>query len=167
MFALNLMFEDSQLSGCPLNAERMNSLCSEVLQQQSLVPLDGVDCVEFSVQLLDTDAMQSLNSQYRQRDAATNVLSFESSMPVLKDEQGQMHRALGDLVFCPKVIASEAAEQVKSIDEHWVHMLVHGTLHLCGYDHVDSADAETMENLEIHILSSLGVPDPYQNRPVS
>lgn len=167
MFVLNLMLADSSLSGCPFSEEQMTNLCSRVLQQQSLVPLQGIDCVELSVQLLDIDAMQSLNLEYRQRDAATNVLSFESSMPVLNDEQGDSYRALGDLVFCPQVISLEADEQAKTIDDHWVHMLVHGTLHLCGYDHIESADAETMENLEIQILSSLGLSDPYQNQSVS
>lgn len=167
MFALNLMLTDSSVSGCPLTNDQMTNLCNKVLQQQSLVSFQEIDCVELSVQLLDTSAMQSLNLDYRQRDAATNVLSFESSMPVLNDEEGGTHHVLGDLVFCPPVISSEAGEQAKSINDHWVHMLVHGTLHLCGYDHIESADAETMENLEIQILSSLGLSDPYQNQPVS
>lgn len=113
---------------------------------------------ELSVRIVDHEESQSLNAQYRHKDKPTNVLSFPAELP-----DGVDVPLLGDLVICAPVVASEAQEQGKSINAHWAHMVVHGTLHLLGYDHIDDAEAEIMESLETEILCQLGYPAPYEN----
>lgn len=167
MFELNLMLADDQAGiSCPLEISGLHRYCTLALQQQSRLDTDDVSQIEMSVQMLDSESMRALNQQYRNKDSATNVLSFESGMPVLGDSETQKLLALGDLVFCPEVIASEACAQAKSEDGHWAHLVVHGTLHLCGYDHLEPADATEMENLEIQILLRSGIANPYQAQPV-
>ncbi len=111
---------------------------------------------EISIKIVDLDEMRSINLQYRQKDKPTNVLSFPSNLP-----EGLPITFLGDLVLCPPVIEQEALEQNKSLESHWAHMIVHGTLHLLGYDHEIETDAQKMENLEINILDTLGFTNPY------
>ena len=142
--------------------------CRATLVQQGQLDLAGVSDLELSVQLLDTEAMRELNLQYRHKNSPTNVLSFASEMPLMVADTGVARDAvggglliLGDLVLCPDIIAREATEQSKIPLQHWAHMLVHGTLHLCGYDHEDVQEAQAMEELEILVLSGLGIPDPY------
>lgn len=167
MFNLNLMFaQDSDNTRCALDERAVKQHCIAALEQQTLADLSPVDEIEISIQMLDKGAMRSLNAQFRNKDSSTNVLSFESDMPVLHDEQDKALLVLGDLVFCPDVIAAEALSQSKSEAQHWAHMVVHGALHLCGYDHVDPAEALIMEELEIQILSSLDVSNPYQLQAV-
>lgn len=117
------------------------------------------DQTEVSVRLVDTGEIQALNRDYRQKDKATNVLSFPAG-PIagLPEAASQV---LGDIVVCAGVVRDEAAEQGKSADDHWAHMLVHGTLHLLGYDHDTDADAAEMEALEARILVGNGSTDPY------
>lgn len=114
---------------------------------------------EISLRVVDAEEGQSLNRQYRDRDYATNVLSFPAELPA-----GIKLPLLGDLVVCAPVIAREASEQGKRLRDHYAHMTIHGTLHLLGFDHEKVADAERMEMLERKILSGLNVPDPYQSR---
>lgn len=114
---------------------------------------------EITIRVVDFDESQTLNAQYRHQNKPTNVLSFPSELP--PELQIPL---LGDLVVCAGVVAREAAEQGKSLAAHWAHMVVHGTLHLLGYDHESDAEAETMEALETHILSQLGFPAPYEPR---
>lgn len=119
------------------------------------------DC-EIGIACVDLDQSQQLNLEYRRKDKPTNVLSFPSEIP---EEILPMlaARPLGDLVICIPVVLQEAAEQQKVPVEHFTHMLVHGTLHLLGYDHeVSDEDAEEMEALEIEILAKLGLNNPYQ-----
>lgn len=110
-----------------------------------------------SIRLVDEDESQELNHQYRGKDKATNVLSFPSELPDFVDDP-----LLGDLAICASVVIREAREQGKAIAAHWAHMTIHGTLHLQGYDHINDADAEEMESLEIAILAELGYPNPYE-----
>ena len=145
-----------------MDAGLINGHARVALEHQRRVDLDTIDQVEISVQMLDSSAMRSLNQKYRDADKPTNVLSFESSMPALRDDETGTLLVLGDIVFCPEVIASEAWAQCKSCEQHWAHMIVHGTLHLCGYDHEADEEANVMESLEVQILSRLDVPDPYQ-----
>ena len=117
---------------------------------------------EIGIACVDTTESQKMNLDYRQKDKPTNVLSFSSELP---EEVLAMLDAwpMGDLVICIPVVLQEALEQHKTPIEHFTHMLVHGTLHLMGYDHETSEqDAEEMEALEIQILAKLGFNNPYQ-----
>ena len=114
------------------------------------------DDAEVSIRLVDEAEMTALNSRYRDKAGSTNVLSFPVDLP-----GGIDHPLLGDIVICPAVVNREAAEQEKTPRQHWSHMLVHGSLHLLGYDHVESSDARVMEALETEILRGLGHPCPY------
>lgn len=104
---------------------------------------------------------QALNRDYRGKDYPTNVLSFPYDAPPVPLEDGEAEY-LGDLVVCLPVVEREAAEQGKTPTQHWAHLLVHGLLHLQGYDHITDSEAEEMEALETAILARLGFPDPYQ-----
>lgn len=122
--------------------------------------LDRLDTAanrEMTIRLVEPDESQTLNRDYRGKDKPTNVLSFPFETPPGLDELP----LLGDLIICHAVVVREAAEQGKALPNHYAHMVVHGTLHLLGYDHVDEADAEAMEALEREILASFDVPDPY------
>jgi probable rRNA maturation factor len=112
---------------------------------------------EVSVYIVDEVESQELNAEYRGKDKPTNVLSFPADIP---EEVGVP--LLGDLVVCAPVVEREAQEQSKSLSAHWAHMLVHGTLHLLGFDHIVDDDAEVMETLETQIVTGLGYPAPYQ-----
>jgi len=112
---------------------------------------------ELSIRIVDAEEGQSLNLQYRGKDYATNVLSFPVELP-----PGVDLPLIGDLVICAPVVTREAAEQGKKATDHWAHLTVHGTLHLLGYDHIDEAEAETMEALETRVLAGLGIADPYE-----
>ncbi len=111
-----------------------------------------------SMLVTTADEMQQLNKQYRDHDKTTNVLSFPMQSPEEVDIS-----LLGDIVLCASVIQQEAGQQSKSDDSHWAHMVVHGMLHLQGYDHVQNDEAENMEQLEISILDRLGFANPYES----
>lgn len=118
------------------------------------------DC-EIGIACVDNDKSHKLNLEYRGKDKPTNVLSFPSDLP---DEMAEILDSfpIGDLVICIPVVLREAQEQNKIALTHFTHMLVHGTLHLMGYDHETSdEDADEMEALEIEILAKLGFENPY------
>ena len=115
------------------------------------------DEAEVSVLIVDTEEGAELNEQWRGKQGATNVLSFPSGLPAELNLP-----LLGDLIICAPVVEREAQEQSKALQAHWAHMMIHGTLHLLGYDHIIEAEAEEMEALETKILAELGYPDPYQ-----
>ncbi|MBN2646353.1 MAG: rRNA maturation RNase YbeY [Thiotrichales bacterium] len=117
--------------------------------------------VEMVVRMVDAEESQALNRDYRGMDKPTNVLSFPFEQPPGLLELGEELPYLGDLVLCVEVVAREAAEQNKSLEAHWAHLIVHGTLHLQGFDHIEEAEAEEMEALEQQIMQALGYPDPY------
>lgn len=122
--------------------------------------LDGRrEVAEVVVRVVGPEEGCRLNRDYRGRDYATNVLSFPFEAPPGLDEDLP---ELGDLVICADVVAHEAAEQAKPPSHHWAHMVVHGTLHLLGYDHMEEAEAREMESAEREILAGLGIPDPYR-----
>jgi probable rRNA maturation factor len=112
---------------------------------------------EVSIRLVDIDEMTTLNGNFRGKPGPTNVLSFPSDLP-----QELELPLLGDIVICAPVVRDEAQAQHKSLQAHWAHMTVHGTLHLLGYDHIEEDEALAMEALETEILTSLNYPCPYQ-----
>lgn len=116
------------------------------------------DEAEVTVRLVDEAESQALNRDYRGKDNPTNVLSFPFEAP-----PGVALPLLGDLVICRQVVEREAAEQNKSLQAHWAHMVVHGCLHLLGFDHIKDDEAEAMEAREIAILAGLGMDNPYQD----
>ena len=111
---------------------------------------------ELTVRLVDERESQQLNHEYRQKNKPTNVLSFPAELPDFVDLP-----LLGDLIICAPVVAKEAKEQHKVLSAHWAHMVIHGTLHLLGYDHIDENDATQMEAIETTILASMGIACPY------
>ncbi|MEN9706122.1 MAG: Endoribonuclease YbeY [Pseudomonadota bacterium] len=113
---------------------------------------------EIAVQVVTPAAMRRLNRHFRGKDKPTNVLSFPSTVA-----SGVFPQPLGDIVVCPAVLRREARDQGKPERAHWAHLVVHGTLHLVGYDHEDDADALRMERREISVLRRLGIPNPYRS----
>ena len=139
-------------------------------QSQQIPPRNELECwigaalhsqqleeAEVSLYIVDEHESQELNKQYRGKDYPTNVLSFPADIP---EEVGIP--LLGDLVVCAPVVEREAQEQGKALAAHWAHMLVHGSLHLLGFDHLEDIEAEDMEALETEIITGLGYPAPYQ-----
>lgn len=128
----------------------------ESLRRWAGLALRGKPGHELTIRLVDADESRELNRDYRGKDAPTNVLSFPSDLPPELNIP-----LLGDLVICVPVVLREAAEQGKSAEAHWAHMVIHGCLHLLGYDHMEDAEAEEMETLERQLLAELGISDPY------
>ncbi|WP_341936480.1 rRNA maturation RNase YbeY [Marinimicrobium sp. C2-29] len=147
----------SQSAGLPERAQ-LESWIGAALHAGTRQPLSEA---EVSVYLVDEAESRELNLRYRDKDKPTNVLSFPADLPPELNLP-----LLGDLVVCAPVVEREAREQGKTAQAHWAHMLVHGTLHLLGYDHIDPAEAEAMESLETRILTRLNYPAPYvETRP--
>ena len=119
---------------------------------------DERDISELNLRIVDEIESAEFNQQYRGKSGATNILSFPfdavtpEPLPIL-----------GDLVICAPVVNREAAEQHKTLPAHWAHIIVHGVLHLLGYDHIDDNDAEQMEALETAIMLKLDFPPPYES----
>jgi probable rRNA maturation factor len=112
---------------------------------------------EISLMVVSEAVSRELNHQYRGKDRPTNVLSFPADIPAYVESH-----LLGDLVICAPVVEREAQEQNKPLDHHWAHLTIHGCLHLLGYDHINEADAQVMEQLEIELLAELNIPNPYE-----
>lgn len=120
-----------------------------------LAALNGRPAVEVTLRIVDEAESALLNSTYRHKHGATNVLSFAFDAQAAGDY-------LGDIVVCAPVVAREARLQGKPVQAHWAHMVVHGILHLLQYDHSNPAEASIMERLETRLLAEVGYPDPYQ-----
>ena len=133
------------------------SQCIQWLEQ--FLP-EFCDPAELTIRIVARSESRELNHQYRGKDKSTNVLSFPFEQPEFIGEDIELP-LLGDLVICADVVEQEAKQQNKTVEAHWLHMIVHGTLHLLGYDHIDDNEAEEMENLEIKILQKMGFPNPY------
>ena len=127
--------------------------------------LTAAVAVEISVRLTSDEEVHQLNNQYRHKDKPTNVLSFPMVQPDLLEtvtqnsDDGEV--LLGDIVLAHGVCAREAADRGITLETHATHLIVHGTLHLLGYDHIDDREAEAMEAIEIDALGRLGIADPY------
>jgi len=123
--------------------------------QSVLIQLDKGDS-ELLIRFVDPTEIQQLNKIYRHQDKTTNVLSFPSDLPIEIDEE-----ILGDVVICNEIVAKEAKMQQKTFNNHLIHMAIHGTLHLLGFDHIEGSEAEKMESLEVEILEKLQIDNPY------
>lgn len=134
------------------SAAQMQICLDMVLSAQNLTEQ------EITVRIVSCEESQQLNGQYRENNKPTNVLSFAFEAPAEIDIN-----LLGDLVICADIVEQEATEQNKPILHHWLHMLVHGTLHLLGLDHIKDEEAKRMEGLEIAILAKLDIDDPYKD----
>ena len=129
----------------------------EHIQRWVDVVLDGFNQdTEIVVRIVDEQESTKLNEQYRLKPGPTNILSFPVEVP-----EGIELNLLGDLVVCAPVLEKEALEQHKALTDHWAHIIVHGVLHLLGYDHIDETQAELMESKEITILNTLNIKNPY------
>ncbi len=129
------------------------------IEQWANVALHEVsECIEMVIRIVDEDESAQLNETYRHKFGATNVLSFPFDVP-----EGIELNLLGDLVICAPVLAREAQEQHKTLMAHWAHIIIHGTLHLLGYDHIDDTDAQKMEEKEIALLKTLSISNPYDD----
>ena len=145
---IDLQIACEQESGLP-TAEQIEQCATAAVQPQS-------DEVEMTVRIVDEAESHELNLNYRGKDRPTNVLSFPFECP----DEVELP-LLGDLVICRQVVEREAQEQDKPVMAHWAHMVVHGSLHLLGYDHIEDDEAEKMESLETQIMTGLGFADPY------
>jgi probable rRNA maturation factor len=128
------------------------------LKRWALVALGAKARGELTLRVVDDDESAALNSRYRGKSGPTNVLSFRAESPAGRSAE---LLPIGDVVICAGVVAREAREQGKPLTAHWAHMVVHGTLHLQGYDHDTERDAAAMEARERVLLADLGFPDPY------
>lgn len=111
---------------------------------------------EIVIRIVDVHESAQLNKQYRHKPGPTNILSFPVEIP-----EGISLNLLGDLVICAPVLEREALEQGKVLSHHWAHIIIHGVLHLLGYDHIGDDEAEVMENKEIELLQKLNINNPY------
>lgn len=120
--------------------------------------LDKAECNggDLTIRIVDESEMADLNYRYRGKSGTTNVLSFP-----FEAVEGLQLDIFGDLVICASVVAAEAGAQGKSLTDHWAHMVIHGTLHLCGFDHQLEQEAEQMELLEMSIMAGFGIANPY------
>jgi probable rRNA maturation factor len=141
----------------PAEDELARLLAEAVEASIVLGRLDAVEGSELSVVFTDDAHVKILNASYRDKDSATNVLSFPATPP------GSPHFGplLGDIVVAQETVSREAEEQGVSFEQHLTHLVVHGLLHLFGHDHLDDEEAERMESLETQILARLGIADPY------
>ncbi|MEO6697856.1 MAG: rRNA maturation RNase YbeY [Paraperlucidibaca sp.] len=148
--------DDVSAEGLPTEADCQRYF-DAVLQIVGITQSCSVD-----IRVVGREEGRILNAQYRDKDYATNVLSFSADLPeALLAELDE--RPLGDLAICADVVAAEAIEQGKPLAAHWAHMIVHGGLHLLGHDHIEADDAARMEPLELEILSCLGIDNPYDD----
>jgi probable rRNA maturation factor len=148
-----------------LAVEKENDLPSEeqlnIWANAALVTRTEHEEPELTIRIVDEAESQELNFEYRGKDKPTNVLSFPFEAPAHVPIP-----LLGDLVVCKQVVEREAIEQGKTLTAHWAHMIVHGCLHLLGYDHIEDEEAEEMEGIERVVMADLGFEDPYKDDEV-
>ena len=161
MMPLQIDFQQSDLCPAGISCDAVMPLIQTMMAsiwQQTLAPnLSQAQRLSVCIRFVDPAESRALNQSYRGRDYPTNVLSFTTNM---LDEAHCLD--LGDLVICGACLVQEAADQGKAASDHFLHLVLHGMLHLIGYDHEFEADAETMESLEVAVLKEVGVQDPYE-----
>ena len=128
----------------------------KLIEWASAALCDHVNDAEMTIRIVDEAEISELNQTYRNKSGTTNVLSFPADIP----EEIELP-LLGDVIICAAVVVKEAQTQHKAADAHWAHMVVHGCLHLLGYDHISDVEAGEMESKEIEILAKFGYPNPY------
>lgn len=148
---LQLATEQSEL--CP-SEQDLQHWCYLALQEA--MPEE----TELTIRIVDNEESQQLNNDYRGKNQPTNVLSFPFEAPLDLPAEAELS-LLGDLVICLPQVIKEAAEQKKPVENHWAHLVIHGMLHLQGYDHENEQEAEIMESLEITLLAKLNISNPY------
>jgi len=148
---LNVVVIQNAINDVSINEQKLKDTLQQIITDL------GKGESELLIRIVDEAEIQGLNKAYRDKDQATNVLSFPSDLPVEIDES-----ILGDIVICTSVVASEAIAQNKTFDNHLTHMAIHGTLHLFGFDHIKESDANEMEALEIKILEKIKIANPYE-----
>ncbi|MBD3608989.1 MAG: rRNA maturation RNase YbeY [Gammaproteobacteria bacterium] len=152
---------DRQLALDDEDPHSTNLPSGQALEQWVMAALTATnyqaDEAELTVRIVSNDESAELNEAYRNKQGPTNILSFP-----YEQIPGIPLPLLGDLIVAAEVVANEAAEQHKPLEAHWAHMIVHGSLHLLGYDHIDDEEATAMEALEISILAKLGYNNPYE-----
>ena len=134
----------------------MQSWVQEVIDELAVT-----DECEVSIRIVDEEEGRELNKRYRDKDGATNVLSFPTDNDAIGNPPPGLPQLLGDIVICGPIVEREATDQQKDIASHWAHLLIHGTLHLLGHDHEEAGEAEAMEAIETRILGKRGVANPY------
>ncbi|MCI5764347.1 rRNA maturation RNase YbeY [Actinobacillus porcinus] len=145
---IDLQIASENQSNLP-TLEQFTLWATQAVRAESVEP-------EMTIRIVDEAESHELNLTYRGKDRPTNVLSFPFECPEEVDLP-----LLGDLIICRQVVEREAEEQGKLLLAHWAHMVVHGSLHLLGYDHIEDDEAEEMESLETEIMTGLGFEDPY------
>jgi len=141
-----------------VNEDDVEPPSCQLLQHWVEIALAGrVQQAEMTIRIVDEREITELNQTYRKKAGPTNVLSF----PFESDVELEVP-LLGDVVICAAVVQQEAQAQNKSLQAHWAHMVIHGTLHLLGYDHLTESEASEMESLEIDLLQQLGYTNPYE-----
>ena len=149
---MSIEFEDATGS-CPISSEQFVQWCHTILRSES------IHNSEISIRVVNAFESQTLNRTFRGKDNATNVLAFPADIVVPKGP-----RILGDIAICFPIVLTESVSQQKTTEQHIAHLLVHGCLHLLGYDHAEKNHAEIMEDKEIGILNKLGYPNPYASQ---
>ena len=145
----------SEYSNLP-EVDKLNEWVSLALQQR--------ETAEVLIRLVDNDESAELNKAFRKKNGATNVLSFPFERPEGLPQEALTGDILGDLVICVPVVEREAKQQEKSVESHWAHMVIHGCLHLQGYNHIEELDRMKMEALEIKLLANIGINNPYETQ---
>ncbi|MGX5718696.1 rRNA maturation RNase YbeY [Shinella zoogloeoides] len=141
---------------------RVLGAAADYLREQEKQPFPKTGAPEVSLVFTNDESIRAINAEWRSQDKPTNVLSF----PAFPVTPGRMPGPmLGDIIFAEETLTREAADLGKSFDDHLTHLMVHGFLHLFGYDHMEDEEAEKMEGLETRILAELGLSDPYGDGP--
>lgn len=143
-------------------SERVLGVAAKFLQRVEKQPFPKTGAPEVSLVFTNDEAIRGINAEWRNQDKPTNVLSFPAFPLTPGKMPGPM---LGDIIFAEETLTREAVDLGKSFDDHLTHLMVHGFLHLFGYDHMDDEEAEKMEGLETRILAELGLSDPYGDVP--
>jgi probable rRNA maturation factor len=147
---------DCQIASKVTSIPTQDELCVWV---SAVCLLQAMAAAEVTVRIVDEDEMHQLNKTYRDKDKPTNVLSFTADIPPEIELEVPL---LGDIIICAPIITKEALQQEKALKGHWAHMVIHGVLHLLGYDHESEEDAKVMEEKEVIVLEQLGFEHPYQ-----